>query len=124
MTVLLLDVTAAIAAGKASYDAAIKNKRTSYAPQDKDKRLPQNILGRIGELIVARYFDLPYDPQVDQFDKIDVGGKLEVRARSVEPPYLPDLPYHITGEKPHLPYVLVRIFNDYRAEIPGWLYGH
>jgi hypothetical protein len=79
-----------------------------------------HILGAMGELVVAKAFNLYWDATVGRVDACDVGGIIEVKCRrlgrgfglSIRPNYKPDKPY-----------VLVRAEPPNRFFLVGWLYG-
>ena len=122
--ILLVDVSEAVALGTARYQDAVAKSRQTHRGVQKDQH-GDNLIGMIGELIVARYFNLPWHHTIGASGQIDVANKLEVRTRRPTQGYQAELPYRTDdSEYPHLPYVLVIYNHDHHAFIEGWLYGH
>jgi hypothetical protein len=79
-----------------------------------------HIYGAMGELAVAKAFNLYWDAAVGRVDACDVGGVIEVKCQrvgrgfglSIRPNYRPDKPY-----------VLVRAQPPDKFFLVGWLYG-
>ena len=82
------------------------------------ERAGKDIIGALAEAAISKEFNLYWDPAVGETNRVDVGGKVEVRSVSA-PTY--HLIFH-RKDKPHMPYVLVYPAG-FDIHLLGWMYG-
>jgi hypothetical protein len=110
----------AIEVGKARNQFAEQQGYENYGELSGSTR-DHHITGAIGECGVAKHFKLRWNPNVGVITGIDVGDKLEVRARR---------PSQTGGDlvirpddKDDRPYVLVWVNDDDSMVLKGWLFA-
>lgn len=110
-------------AGNARQDYAEREGLRNFGRElPADISRARHIVGCRAECAVAKVLRLPWKPQVGVITGIDVGGKIEVRARRLPAQHC-DLA-HRDHDKDKPPYVLVYCHPDQSLELVGWLYGH
>jgi hypothetical protein len=93
-----------------------------YGAEKNNRAWENHITGAQGEMAVAKHFNLYWNGTVGEFDKVDVGGVIEVRAQQRKgKPEWQKLILH-PADDDDLPYVLVSCeAPDF--ELIGWLHG-
>lgn len=109
----------AIAGGHGRQDYAEEADLECYGETQGDPR-SDHVMACRAEARVAKVLRLKWDPNVRVLTAVDVGGKVEVRARRTTSGR--DLAFR-PKDHDHLPYVQVLHHEDDRFEIVGWLWG-
>lgn len=110
----------ALNSGNARQDFAEAAQLQNYGGEygDCDHRA-DHILACRTECVVAKVLRQPWNPSVGIITSIDVGGKVEVRARRTTNGT--DLAIR-PKDKDDLPVVLVHVYPDDRMDVVGWLW--
>jgi|SRR5271163_4747081 len=99
--------------------AAMEKKLQGTHGSDAVKGAYENhILGAQAEMVVAKALNLFWPPAVGVLNEIDVGGIVQVRARTE---HWHDLMVH-HEDRDDEPVVLVRVHNAPEFELVGWIY--
>jgi hypothetical protein len=95
-----------------------RNICAKYGAPDKEGAWEIDVIACMGEMAVAKHFNLFWAGSVNNFSAVDVGGLIEVRTRRQSWHQLILHP----ADKDHLPYVLVHA-DPPAFDLIGWAYG-